>query len=211
MKKIDRLLEVLEDKYGNIIKEMISTENDPFKVLIRTVLSQRTRDENTDQAAERLFEVGESPSDILEIKEDKLKNLIRPAGMYNQKAKRIKAISKKIIEDYNGKIPKTRSELMELPGVGYKTADITLMYGHKIPSIAVDTHCKRIPKRIGIADKEDDVEEIKEKLESTTPKNKWYLVNVGIVKFGQEICRPRHPKCGLCPLAKYCNYYQNNK
>ncbi|MFB6076269.1 MAG: endonuclease III [Candidatus Aenigmatarchaeota archaeon] len=208
MKKMNKLLEVLEDKYGNIIEEMVSTENDPFKVLIRTVLSQRTRDENTDQASERLFEVGDSPKEILKIKEEKLKELIRTAGMYNQKAIRIREISKKILEDYDGKTPKTREELMKLPGVGYKTADITLMYGHRIPSIAVDTHCKRIPKRIGITNEEDSVEEIKERLEDITPKNNWYLVNVGIVKFGQDICRPRYPKCEICPITKYCDYYQ---
>lgn len=209
--KVEKLLKVLEDRYGEGIKDRIRSGADSFKILIRTVLSQRTRDENTAEASEKLFNVAQTPKEILKIKDEKLKELIRPAGMYNQKMKRIKGISEQILEDFDGTVPKTRDELLELPGVGYKTADITLMYGYKIPSIAIDTHCKRVPKRIGITDEDDDVEEIKEKLENLIPKEKWYLVNIGIVRFGQDVCQPRRPKCDICPISNVCDYFGENK
>jgi len=108
-----------------------------------------------------------------------------------------------------GKIPKTREELMELPGVGFKTADIVLMYGYGIPSIAIDTHCNRVPKRIGLVDKKANVEEVKRTLESLIPKKDWYIVNLGLVRFGQETCRPINPRCEICPMSGFCDYFLN--
>ena len=113
---------------------------------------------------------------------------------------------------HRGKVTSKREELVELPGVGFKTADIVLMYGFGIPRIAIDTHCNRVPKRIGLIDKKANLEEVRIKLESLFPKNKWYLINLGIVSFGKEICKPLSPLCVKgsknCPFSGFCKAYK---
>ncbi|MCD6398512.1 MAG: endonuclease III [Candidatus Aenigmarchaeota archaeon] len=202
-KKIDALVNFLEKRYG-----YPKFSRNQFKLLITTVLSQRTRDENTKIASDELFSVVNGPEDILNLSTKKLESLIKSSGMYRQKAKRIKEISKIILEKYKGKVPNNREELISLPGVGYKTADIVLSYGFNIPTIAVDTHVNRIPKRIGIVDKDASVEEVRETLEKHIKGKKRFLVNLGLVRFGQEICRPISPKCSLCPIKNICDFYK---
>jgi len=181
-------------------------------LLIGTVLSQRTRDENTEKATRQLFAVAKTPKQILKLPIKKLQSLIRVSGPFRQKSKRIKQISKIILEKYKGKVPNNREELIKFPGVGYKTADIVLMYGFGIPRIAIDTHCNRIPKRIGLVNKKANVEEVREKLESLFPKSKWYLINFGFVSFGKEICKPVNPFCTKdpknCPFSSFCKSYK---
>jgi len=209
MKKTEianKLLKVLKKRYGKEIRTR-PWSRDVFKVLISTILSQRTRDENTERAAAALFSKAGTPEKILKLKQKELEKLIRPSGPFRQKAKRIKAVSKIISEKYKGKVPKTREELMELPGVGFKTADVVLMYGHGVPSIAIDTHCNRVPKRIGLVDEKANVEEVKQTLETLIPKKDWYIVNMGLVQFGREICRPINPRCEVCLMSKYCKYF----
>ena len=203
-----KLIEFLKQRYGKDIKNFHSSNRGVFRVLITTILSQRTRDENTERAASALFSKADTPEKILKLSRKELEKLIRPSGPYRQKAKKIKEVSKIILEKYKGKIPKTREELMELPGVGFKTADIVLMYGYGIPSIAIDTHCNRVPKRIGLVDEKAHVEEVKQTLESLITKKDWYIVNMGLVRFGREICRPINPRCEICPMSRYCNYYK---
>jgi endonuclease-3 len=206
------ILSFLEKKYGKDIEISSINKKDTFKLLIGTVLSQRTRDESSEKAANQLFDVAETPQQIIRLPMKKLQRLIRISGPYKQKAKRIKQISKIVLEKYRGRVPNTREELMDLPGVGFKTADIVLMYGFNIPSIAIDTHCNRIPKRIGLIDKKADVEEVKKKLESIFPKNKWFLINIGFVSFGKEICKPVNPLCMKdprnCPFSGFCEAYK---
>jgi len=208
---VNQLIKILKNRYEKDIRKFPSNNLEVFKTLITTILSQRTRDENTERAASALFSKADTPKKILKLSTKQLEKLIRPSGPFRQKTKRIKLVSKIILEKYKGKVPKTREELMSLPGVGFKTADVVLMYGHGIPSIAIDTHCNRIPKRIGLVDKKSSVEEVKGILESLIPKKDWYIVNMGLVQFGREICQPIRPKCGICPMSKHCNYYQKFK
>jgi len=205
---IIELIKLLKKRYGKDIQKFRLSNEDVFRVLITTILSQRTRDENTERAAKNLFSKADTPEKILKLSDEKLEDLIKPSGTYRQKTKRIKAVSKIILEKYGGKVPETREELISLPGVGFKTADVVLMYGHGIPSIAIDTHCNRIPKRIGLVDEKAKLEEVKGRLESLTPKKDWYIINMGLVQFGREICRSINPKCDICPISKYCNYYK---
>ena len=202
---VDNLIRFLKERYGRDIIIKPLNNHEVFKLLIETILSQRTRDENTERAAKNLFSKADTPEKILKLKKVELEKLIRISGSYRQKAKRIKAVSKIILEKYKGKVPKTREELMNLPGVGHKTADVVLMYGHGIPSIAIDTHCNRIPKRIGLVDEKANVEEVKRTLESLIPKKDWHIVNMGLVQFGREICRPIKPRCEICPMSRFCN------
>jgi endonuclease III len=213
MNKATLVLKYLEKKYGRDVVNSRQRSQKIFELLIETVLSQRTRDENSQKAAEQLFKVARTPKQLSKIPMKKLQSLVRISGPFRQKAKRIKSISKAIIDEYDGRVPNTREELMKLYGVGYKTADIVLMYGFDIPSIAVDTHVNRIPKRIGLVDKEASVEEAKSCLESLFPKGKWYLINMGLVSFGKETCKPQNPVCindeRNCPFSGFCRAYKS--
>ena len=212
MNKTDVILDFLEKRYGKYIDRSKSNNQEIFELLIGTILSQRTRDENTEKAAERLLKVARTPKQIMKLPMKKLQSLIRISGPYRQKAKKIKRTTKTILEKFNGKVPRTRKELMSLYGVGPKTADIVLMYGFNIPSIAIDTHANRVPKRIGLVDKKANVEQVKEKLEDIFPRKKWYLINLGFVSFGKEICKPVRPLCiknkKNCPFSGFCKAYR---
>jgi endonuclease-3 len=210
MKKAEKILNFLEKRYGKDVERSHLRNRDIFKLLIETVLSQRTRGENSWKAAEQLFAVADTPEKILKLPMKKLQKLIRVSGPYRQKAKRIKETSKIILEKYNGKVPSNREELMAIPGIGYKTSAIVLMYGFNKPIIAIDTHCNRIPKRLGLVDKKANVEEVREKLESIFPKNKWYLINYTLISFGREICKPINPQCDSypCTFRYFCRAYK---
>jgi endonuclease-3 len=212
MDKAKIILNYFEKTYGKDIDNSPLRKSKLFELLIGTILSQRTRDENTERAARRLFKVAKTPEQIVDLPMRKLQSLIRISGPYKQKAKKIKRVSKTILEKYNGKVPNTREDLMSLYGVGPKTADIVLMYGFNIPSIAIDTHCNRVPKRIGIVDKKYNVEQVKDKLEEIFPRKKWYLINLGFVSFGKSICKPINPLCiknpKKCPFSKFCKAYK---
>jgi endonuclease-3 len=207
---IEELIEFLKKRYGKGIREFCRSR-DAFKVLITTILSQRTRGENTERAASALFSRADTPQKILELRDEELEKLIKSSGMYRQKAKKIKSVCRILLDNYGGKVPKTREELLKLPGVGFKTADIVLMYGFGTPSIAVDTHTNRVPKRIGLVDKKAGVEEVKKTLESLIPKKDWYVVNLGLVRFGRKICKPVNPCCRICPISRYCEYFLTSR
>lgn len=180
-----------------------------FQMLVGTVLSQRTKDANTEKAARQLFAKYRTAEQIANAPIAEIRKLIRQSGFYRVKAKHIQKLCKVIIEKYKSKVPQNREELMALPGVGYKTADITLSYGFGIPTIAIDTHCNRVSKRIGLVNEKADVEEVRKTLEKLTPKRFWLEINELLVIFGQNICTPIKPKCFECPITKYCNYYQS--
>ena len=178
-----------------------------FEVLISTVLSQRTRDENTAKAAEQLFSKYRTPKQIANANAKEIEKLIKPSGFYRVKARRIKEISRILAEQYNSRVPKSLDELLKLPGVGRKTAGIVMCYGFGIPaSIPVDTHVHRISNRLGLV-KTKHPEQTEQALMQFVPKKYWLDLNELFVKFGQLICRPIKPHCRECPITKYCDYY----
>ncbi|MCD6381583.1 MAG: endonuclease III [Candidatus Aenigmarchaeota archaeon] len=197
------MLNILEKRYDYWEKK----KDDPFRVLIRTVLSQRTKDEVTDKAAERLFSKADTPDKLLSLSVREIENLIKPVGFYKVKARRIKEISKILIEKYNGKVPISRDEMLLLPGVGKKTVDCVLAFSFDKPMIAVDVHVAIISRRLGITNS-NDYDQIQEDLFKITPKNKRKLVNFLLVEFGKEICRTQKPKCEICPVREWCKYYK---
>lgn len=198
------VVKFLKQRYGAEIARR--WYRDPFKLLIGCVLSQRTREENTDAACKSLFAVASTPEQILELPTPKLQRLIKPAGLAKQKALNIKRICRILLEKYGGKVPADRELLMELPGVGPKTADVTMCYGFGQPCIPVDTHVARISKRLGLVDERAKVERIQEKLKKIFPMKDWHLINRGFVLFGREICLPRNPRCNVCPLKALCKF-----
>lgn len=199
------IIKILEHRYRIQLPEHV--REDPFKILIGTILSQRTKDEITDKAYEALFRKYPSIQSLVNASVREIEKLIKPVGFYRIKARRIKQVSKIIIEKYSGVIPRSREELLKLPGVGDKTADIVLSFGYGLPEIAIDTHVETVVKRLGIADEEDGYMEIKKKLEEVTPVEKRSILNIIFVSFGKEICRKPKPRCSICPINRFCSYF----
>ncbi len=183
---------------------------EPFRVLIATVISQRTKDEVTYEVAERLFEKYPTPKDLKNADEDDIARLIYPAGFYKQKAKKIKEIARIIDEKYNGKVPDKMEDLLKLPGVGRKTANIVLSRCFDQDVIAVDTHVHRISNRLGWVHTKTP-EETEIALMNVLPKRYWRDINELLVMFGRTICRPVAPKCEECPIKNYCEYYRKKE
>ncbi|UCG12300.1 MAG: endonuclease III [Deltaproteobacteria bacterium] len=201
--RAEKLLGILAETYGTKPWNW-HTRQTPFQVLIGTVLSQRTRDEKTDEAAKALFSRYPSPEKLASAPEEEIANLIRPANYYNTKALRIKEISKIILEEYSGSTPDTISELMRLPGVGRKTAACVMVYGYRKQALPVDTHVHRISNRIGLIATRTP-EESEEELWRVIPERYIMVYNELMVKHGQSICRPIGPKCSSCPIDKFCD------
>jgi len=182
-------------------------DRSPFEVLISTVLSQRTKDVNTHKASQALFSSYPNPKELAEAPLEHVKELIRPSGFYNVKAERVKNIAKRIHEEYDGEVPDNLDKLLDLKGVGRKTANCVLVYGFGEPAVPVDTHVHRISNRLGIAET-DKPEETEKILEEEIPKKYWIEINRLMVVFGKNICRPRQPECPRCPLTDMCRYYK---
>ena len=186
-----------------IVTLMSQTERNPFKILIATVLSLRTKDEVTAKAADRLFQVADNPYDMMKIDEEEIAALIYPVGFYRRKAKNIKEICKVLINKYDGKVPDDIDELLKLPGVGRKTANLVVTLGYGKPGICVDTHVHRISNRLGYVDTKTP-EETEFALRKKLPEEYWIEINDLFVSLGQHICHPTSPKCSQCPIEEYC-------
>jgi len=198
-----KIIHILERKYGQ--QKLRIGEAKPFEVLIGTILSQRTKDEVTDKAAEKLLGKAKTPELMLKLPEREIVKLIKPVGFYRQKAKRILQICRILCDEYGGKVPRSRSELLKLPGVGFKTADCVLCFSYNEPCIPVDTHVHVVSRRLGLT-KSDDPEEIREDLHKQIPRRYRGRMNLLLVRFGRDICRAVKPRCSICPIEKYCEY-----
>ena len=198
---LDKIEENLEGEAH--LDELASQKQDPFKILISTILSARTRDENTRHATNALFSKYKTPSMIANADIDDLENLIRKAGFYRVKAQRIKEVSNIITKKFNGTVPKDYKDLIKLPGVGPKTANCVLVYAFKLPAIPVDTHVHRISNRLQWV-KTTKPEQTEEELKLKIPKDQWIRINRLFVRFGQETCIPINPRCEICPINEIC-------
>jgi endonuclease III len=179
---------------------------DPFQVLIGTILSHRTRDENTSKASENLFSKYRTPQQLADAPLADVTRLIRPAGFYNMKAKNIIRVSRQLLDEFGGEVPGEMDDLLKLHYVGRKTANCVLVYGFNLPAIPVDTHVHRISNRLGLV-KTKTPEETEQALVRTVPRKYWLELNDLFVRFGQTTCKPIGPKCGICSLSGDCKYY----
>src|SRR5437899_9195016 len=186
-----------------------STDGDPFRVLIATVLSHRTKDPVTALASSRLFARFPNVKSLAAANTRTIARLIKPVGFYNTKARTVKKISKILLAKYGGKVPENMDQLLKLPSVGRKTANCVLVYGFKRPAIPVDTHVHRIFNRIGVV-KTKTPEETEEELTKIVDRKDWLPLNEVFVKFGQLICKPIGPRCPVCPLTDRCDWYREN-
>jgi endonuclease-3 len=176
---------------------------DPFRILVGCMISLRTKDEVTYPATERLFAIASDPEGMLKLTHAAIAKAIYPAGFYRTKAKQIRAISAILLSRHGGRVPDTIEELLLLPGVGRKTANLTVTLGFGKPGICVDTHVHRIANRLGwVATKAPDDTEAALRL--SLPKRWWIPINETLVRHGQQVCRPISPKCPACPVARRC-------
>lgn len=185
------------------VSAIAERKHDPYRILISTMISLRTKDEVTLEAAERLFQAAGSLQELEQLKEERIAQLIYPAGFYRTKAKNIKK-SACIINADGGKVPDTEEKLLALPGVGRKTANLVLNLGYGIDAICVDTHVHRISNRTGWV-ATNTPEETEYALMKVLPKQYWIDINELLVSYGKKICTPQSPRCTLCNLReKYC-------
>ncbi len=179
----------------------------PFRILIATVLSARTKDENTTKAANQLFKVYGTPQKLANAKVKDIEKIIKSVGFYHVKSKRIIEVAKLLISKYGGKVPSDIDELVEIPGVGRKTANCVLVYAFEKPAIPVDTHVHRISNRLGLVSTKMP-EETEMELRKTIPKKFWLDINNTFVMYGQNICKPISPMCDVCKIRNTCNYFK---
>jgi endonuclease III len=192
------------------LKELQNLQDrDPFKILIATILSARTRDENTTRVVRMLFDKYRDINGLSKASLEQIRETIHSIGFYNVKALRIKQVVKVLLDKYDGKVPSNFDDLISLPGVGRKTANCVLVYAFELPAIPVDTHVHRISNRLGIVNTTRP-EETESELQNIFDKKTWSKVNDTFVTYGQNICLPINPKCTMCQLKSNCKYFRNN-
>jgi len=175
-----------------------------FHVLISTLLSARTQDATTHAAAERLFGVAGTPREMAMLPARRIERLIYPVSFYRNKARHVKATSRALLERFDGRVPATMEELLTLPGVGRKTANLVLIVAHRSPdNICVDTHVHRISNRLGWVETRTP-DETEQALYQVVPRRWWPDVNLYLVIWGQRVCRPIHPRCAACSISALC-------
>jgi endonuclease-3 len=176
---------------------------DAFKILISCLLSLRARDENTEKVSARLFEVADTPEKILKIPLVKLEKIIFSSGHYRKKARVLQSVSRELLERFEGNVPSNKDDLLSIKGIGPKTANIVLAFAFGKSVLPIDTHCHRVPNRLGWV-KTKTPEQTEKELEKILPKKYWNEFNAIFVQFGREICQPVSPVCSKCPIEKYC-------
>lgn len=187
-----------------IVTVVAQSSRSPFRVLISCILSLRTQDRTTAQAAQRLFALADTQEKMVRLTTRKIVEAIYPVGFYRTKAKNIRAICRTLIEKYSGKVPDEIDELLKLPGVGRKTANLVVTLGYRKPGICVDTHVHRISNRWGYV-RTKNPKETEFALREKLPRQYWIEYNDLLVTFGQHLCRPISPMCSRCPIERYCN------
>lgn len=186
-----------------LVTEMVQERKDPFRVLIGTILSLRTKDEVTAVASRRLFRVADTPKDLLDLPLDRIEELIYPVGFYRNKAKNIHEICRDVLDRFDGKVPDDLDDLLSMKGVGRKTANLVITMGYDKPGICVDTHVHRICNRLGyIVTKTPDETEMV--LRDILPPENWMEINDLLVVWGQNVCKPISPLCSQCVVREIC-------
>jgi len=200
-----RLLEAEMAQFGLPPVSAMAAEAvvDPFKILVSTIISARTKDEVTGPATERLFALADSPENMQRLPEEKIEKAIFPAGFYRTKAKAIRKASREIVERFGSRVPDTIEELVTLPGVGRKTANLVVTLAHGRAGICVDTHVHRITNRWGYVNTKTP-HETEQALRAKLPKRHWIGINTLLVMHGRNICKPVSPFCSRCPVFPYC-------
>ena len=194
-------LRILEETYRGAIPEL--KFNSVFELLVAVILSAQCTDKRVNQVTQVLFPTANTPEKIIQLGQSELEKIIKPCGYYHAKAKHITETSKLLIENYGGEVPADFDELIKLPGVGRKTANVVTSVAFKNPAIAVDTHVFRISNRLKLAEGSTPLE-VELGLQKIIPREKWSDAHHWLIWHGREICKARNPKCKVCPLQKIC-------
>jgi len=206
-KNISEVLDRIENSIKGftipVVTYFKNVSGSPFQILISTILSLRTKDDVTKEASIRLFALGKTPKEMLKLSPEIIRKAIYPVGFYKNKTKSIIEISKILLEKYNGSVPNEMDNLLSLPGVGRKTANLVLTEAFDIPAMCVDVHVHRISNRFGYINTKDPLES-EFALRKRLPTRHWNKYNLLLVTFGQNICKPISPFCSKCPIADVC-------
>jgi endonuclease-3 len=178
--------------------------SNPFELVIAVALSAQCTDALVNKVTKNLFQKYKTPEDYLRVPLEELQEDIRSIGLYRNKAKNIQKLCAMLIEKYNGEVPSDRDELMKLPGVGRKTANVVVSVAFGVPAIAVDTHVERVSKRLGICKWKDSVLEVEKTLMQKVPKEEWSITHHRMIFFGRYHCKAQNPQCEVCPLQHLC-------
>lgn len=209
MKKSDviKVIQILKEYYPDATCSL--DFETPFQMVVAVMLSAQCTDERVNKTTPKLFEKYGTPEAIFKMKLSELEKIIHPCGFYKNKAKNVKATAEMILNDFNGEVPQTMEELMKLPGVGRKSANVVMLEAFNNPQgIAVDTHAKRIANKLGLS-KNSDPEKIEQDLLKCIPKEYYYDANHLLVWHGRKTCIARKPKCNECPVYNYCKNREN--
>lgn len=199
--RTDKIRKILRTIYSDVKTPLI--HQTPFELLVATILSAQCTDKQVNQVTPVLFKRLKTPADFAAAPLKSIEKLIRPTGFFHNKAKNIKNCSRVLIEKHNGKVPQMLEELVKLPGVGRKTANVVLGAVFGISGVVVDTHVARISGRLGLTENKDPVK-IEFDLMEIVPKRAWNDFSLQLIFFGRETCMARKPKCSTCPLDKLC-------
>jgi endonuclease III len=207
MPNIDKIYRVLEERFQSyqapIVDLVEAQTKDPFKILVATILSARTKDETTAKVVEILFQIIEKPEDFEKYSVEEIEEMIYPVGFYHTKAKHLQQLPLVLKEEFKNVVPDEIDDLLKLPGVGRKTANLVRAIAYKKPAICVDTHVHRISNRFGYVKTKTPLE-TEMALRKKLPEKYWIHYNSYLVAFGQNHCTPQRPKCDSCPIFDEC-------
>jgi endonuclease-3 len=204
---LKKIIEILKKEYERfeepIVSRMAYQKSSPFKILISTILSLRTKDAVTKEASAKLFKAADTPDKMAKLSVNKIEKLIYPVGFYKTKSKNIVEICNTLVKKYDSKVPDEIDELLKLRGVGRKTANLVVTLGYGKLGICVDTHVHRISNRLGFVETKTP-KQTEFALRNKLDKKYWIIYNDLLVSYGQNICKPVSPMCSVCKISKYC-------
>ncbi len=201
--RCDKIRKILRSMYPEVRTQL--HHKNPFQLLVATILSAQCTDKQVNQVTPRLFSRLKTPEDFAGAPIRQIETLIHATGFYHNKAKNLRNCARTLIEEFDGNVPGTLDELVRLPGVGRKTANVVLGAAFGVPGMVVDTHVSRISQRLGLTGNRDPVK-IEFDLMETVPRRAWSDFSLHLVYFGRAVCSARKPKCPECPLLKLCPY-----
>ncbi|WP_256757386.1 endonuclease III [Cohnella sp. WQ 127256] len=195
---LDTMAEMFPDAHCEL------NHRNPFELTIAVLLSAQCTDETVNKVTVSLFDKYRTPQDYLNVPLEELQNDIRRIGLFRNKAANIQKLCTLVIDKFGGEIPRKHEQLIELPGVGRKTANVVMSNAFDVPAIAVDTHVERVSKRLGIAKADDSVLEVEKKLMRKVPREEWTITHHRLIFFGRYHCKAQNPKCDVCPILEHC-------
>jgi endonuclease III len=195
---LDQMGEMFPDAHCELI------HSNPFELVVAVALSAQCTDVLVNKVTKALFEKYKTPEDYLKVPLEELQQDIRSIGLYRNKANNIQKLCRMLLENYQGEVPRDRDELIKLPGVGRKTANVVVSVAFGVPAIAVDTHVERVSKRLGLCRWKDSVLEVEQTLMKKVPEDEWSVTHHRMIFFGRYHCKAQNPQCPSCPLLELC-------